>query len=127
MLNKATENQNNNQLTSHLHTFLSTNNCSDALKILNETNQDFPVGSALLLIACSHGKTEVVKFLLLGKQTNKEADNALKFSSMNGKSESVKLLFEKNANIEAKTNDGWTPLLYASSNGHSEVVKLLLN
>ena len=83
MLNKATENQNNNQLTSHLHTFLSTNNCSDALKILNETNQDFPVGSALLLIACSHGKTEVVKFLLLGKQTNKEADNALKFSSMN--------------------------------------------
>ena len=39
----------------------------------------------------------------------------------------MKLLVDKNANIEAKSKYGETPLIYALRNGHNEVVKLLLD
>ncbi|KAK7409434.1 hypothetical protein QQX98_008395 [Neonectria punicea] len=38
----------------------------------------------------------------------------------------VKLLLEKGANVEAKDDYGWTPLLWAAENGHEGIVKLLL-
>jgi len=38
----------------------------------------------------------------------------------------VKLLLEKGAEVEAKCDDGWTPLSLAADNGHEAVAKLLL-
>ncbi len=43
-----------------------------------------------------------------------------------GHHEIVKILLEKGADIEAKTKDGLTPLMFASRNGHHEIVKTLL-
>lgn len=38
----------------------------------------------------------------------------------------LKLLLMKGGNVEAKDNNGWTPLIWAAKNGHGAVVKLLL-
>ena len=38
----------------------------------------------------------------------------------------MKLLLEKGADVESKSNIGQTPLLLAAWNGHKAVVKLLL-
>jgi ankyrin repeat domain-containing protein 50 len=37
----------------------------------------------------------------------------------------VQMLLDKDADVEAKDEDGWTPLLYAAEIGHEAVVKLL--
>eukprot|EP00522_Entomoneis_paludosa_P001502 CAMPEP_0172469562 /NCGR_PEP_ID=MMETSP1065-20121228/64066_1 /TAXON_ID=265537 /ORGANISM="Amphiprora paludosa, Strain CCMP125" /LENGTH=66 /DNA_ID=CAMNT_0013227273 /DNA_START=48 /DNA_END=244 /DNA_ORIENTATION=+ len=37
------------------------------------------------------------------------------------------LVGQKGANMEAKTNDGWTPLHWASKRGHLEVVRRLFD
>ncbi|KAK4444707.1 hypothetical protein QBC34DRAFT_414527 [Podospora aff. communis PSN243] len=50
----------------------------------------------------------------------------LLWAAMEGHEAVVKLLLEKNADIEAKDNDGGTPLLWAAMEGHEAVVKLLL-
>src|SRR3954451_24228557 len=39
----------------------------------------------------------------------------------------VKLLLEKNAELEAKDNSGQTPLLWAAQGGHTATVTLLLD
>jgi len=44
-----------------------------------------------------------------------------------GNLEIVKLLLDRGACIEAKNNDGDTPLIIACSGGHLEMVKLLLD
>ena len=38
----------------------------------------------------------------------------------------MKLLLEKGAELETKSNNGQTPLSWAAENGHSAVAKLLL-
>ncbi len=38
----------------------------------------------------------------------------------------VKLLLEKGADVNAKGEHGWTPLMEAANRGHSEAAKLLL-
>ena len=46
-------------------------------------------------------------------------------ASLCGHLEVVKHLQENGAEIDAKSNDGWTSLMLASQNGHLEVVKYL--
>ena len=38
----------------------------------------------------------------------------------------VKFLVEQQAEVNAKKDDGWTPLYSAAKNGHLDVVKLLV-
>jgi ankyrin repeat protein len=46
---------------------------------------------------------------------------------MNGHLEVVKYLYEEcHANVEAKDNDGYTPIICASINGYLEIVKYLV-
>jgi ankyrin repeat protein len=44
----------------------------------------------------------------------------------NGHEAVIKLLLEKNADLESKDKNGQTPLLLAAENGHKAVIKLLL-
>jgi ankyrin repeat protein len=41
--------------------------------------------------------------------------------------EGVRLLLQRNANVNLQNNDAQTALIWASFNGHSEVVELLLD
>jgi ankyrin repeat protein len=45
---------------------------------------------------------------------------------MNGHVETVKLLLEAKANVNAARPTGHTPLIMASVEGHTDIVKLLL-
>ena len=54
-----------------------------------------------------------------------DAENLIKAAKANDK-ETVKLLIEAGADINAKNNDGYTALMLASWNGHKDVVKLLI-
>ena len=40
--------------------------------------------------------------------------------------EEIKSIIEKGGDINAKSNCGWTPLMWASVNGHLDVVKYLI-
>ena len=59
---------------------------------------------------------------------NDADDMALIKASENGDTETVKMLLEKGADVNAKTTDyfGVTALIQASKNGHTEIVKKLL-
>jgi len=82
------------------------------------------------LIAASTSKTEVVKILLAnGADINAKTDcgeTALHEASDGGNLDIVKMLLEKNANINPEGGD-WTPLITAVYKGHLEVVKMLLD
>ncbi|KAJ6078697.1 hypothetical protein N7467_008450 [Penicillium canescens] len=69
-------------------------------------------------------------FILLGKRKNIDCDEIdrgpLWIAAYHGHNAVVKLLLEKNANIETKNMFDYTPLSYAASNGHEAVVRLLL-
>jgi ankyrin repeat protein len=47
-------------------------------------------------------------------------------ATKNGHESIIKLLLEAGAKVEAKDDNGRTPLLLAAENGHEAVVKLLL-
>ncbi|VDI24403.1 Hypothetical predicted protein [Mytilus galloprovincialis] len=44
----------------------------------------------------------------------------------NGHTDIVKLLLERNPNVDLCNKDGCSPLFWASAEGHTDVVKLLL-
>ena len=47
-------------------------------------------------------------------------------ASLNGHAEIVKLLADNGAELNLKSNDGSSALIFASQNGNAEVVKVLL-
>ncbi len=79
----------------------------------------------LLWICAQCGKTEFVKYLLeKGANVHADHDLALRWASENGHTEVVKLLLDAGADVHA--NDDYA-LRWASENGHTEVVKLLID
>ena len=52
---------------------------------------------------------------------------ALVEEAFKGHTETVKLLLDKGADVNMKTDNGYTALIEASENGHIEIVKLLLD
>ena len=50
---------------------------------------------------------------------------ALILASQDGKKEVVKFLIDWGADVEAKSNIGWTSLMCAAAYGHLDVVKVL--
>ena len=47
-------------------------------------------------------------------------------AAFKGDTETVRLLLDKGANVNAKDEDGGTALMFASVNGHTDTVKMLL-
>ena len=50
----------------------------------------------------------------------------LHFAALDGLNEIVELLIAKGADVNAKSDDGWTSLHDAASIGHNEIVELLI-
>ena len=48
-------------------------------------------------------------------------------AALHGYTETVRLLLDAGADLEARNVYGFTPLLYAAGNGHTEAVRLLLD
>ncbi|WCR57690.1 MAG: Phosphocholine transferase AnkX [Wolbachia endosymbiont of Ctenocephalides felis wCfeJ] len=73
-------------------------------------------------LACKNGKTEVASFLAT-VQDNRHR-TALHYAAQEGNLKLVGLLIEKGADVNAKDNEGKTPLDLAKAN-HIEIVSLL--
>ena len=46
-------------------------------------------------------------------------------AALMGYTETAELLISKGANVNAKDDDGWTPLHYAVREGHTKIIELL--
>ena len=56
-----------------------------------------------------------------------EALPLLSKAAMNGNVKEIQRLLESGANIHARTNDGWTVLMFAALSGHTQAIQTLLD
>ena len=56
-----------------------------------------------------------------------ELDTKLIEASKKGHNDIVKMLLDSGANVNAKSDVGWTPLMWASANGHINIVSMLIS
>jgi ankyrin repeat protein len=76
--------------------------------------------------AIEYHNINVFMFLILNGIGSNDIGGCLIEASSNGHLEVVKYLYEEcHANVEAKNNKGYTPIIYASQNGHLDIVKYL--
>jgi ankyrin repeat protein len=90
------------------------------------------VGRTALARACANKEVEAAKLRLLERPEDiDDADNAgntpLQIASLEGTTETVKMLIEQGCDVHCVNAEKDTPLLDAAENGHLEVVKLLLD
>tara|TARA_B100000945_G_scaffold116802_1_gene92842 strand:+ start:442 stop:1815 length:1374 start_codon:yes stop_codon:yes gene_type:complete len=80
-----------------------------------------------LVWASSMNNTEIVKMLLkYGADPDKGNFTPLMWSALHGNVEVLKLLLESRANLNSRTNEGWTALMWAAEKGHILVIWELL-
>jgi ankyrin repeat protein len=82
-----------------------------------------------LLLAVSECHTGVVSVLLEAGLTVKgsgDGDPPILVAASHNCVDTVKLLLDKGADINAKDHDGWTPLIKAASGGLTDLARLLL-
>jgi excisionase family DNA binding protein len=96
------------------------------------------VGTTALVAAESRGYSRIVS-LLRGASTEGEESHSLKTDSGgaspaslqravdNGDVDNVNALIAQGAQVDARTDDGWTPLMLATIKGHTGIVEALLN
>lgn len=106
------------------------------VKQLLATNPDVnarlgPVHRTALIAAAVNGNTEIVKLLLAaGASPAISADKgvtALQVAAEEGHFDTVQLLIQAHADVNAKMDgDGNTPLMGAATGGHLDVVRLLI-
>ncbi|CAM9582890.1 unnamed protein product [Discosporangium mesarthrocarpum] len=85
-----------------------------------------------LWLACSAGRTEIVKYLLEKCKAcpsipNRDGKTPLHAASQWGRTAIVQLLLAWNTSLEAKSRQGETPLFTAVANGQFAVAELLLD
>lgn len=85
-------------------------------------------GDDALLLAAFRGHLSIVqKLVVAGAPINREEGwSPLAYAAFNGYFEIVKFLLEKDANVDALSDNGTSALMVAARNGHLDVVKLLL-
>lgn len=95
-------------------------------KVVNEING---AGYSPLILACYRGNTEVAAYLInngADLNYNNEMGTPLLAAVVKNNVAIVKLLLEKNANIEAKDANGTTALIYAAMFKNHEICQLLI-
>lgn len=87
-------------------------------------------GATPLMLAAGNGEIEVIKALLVRKDSPNAADadggTPLIYAARTGKVEAVALLLQAGANVNQVDSRGRTPLMYAAENGHTACVDRLL-
>lgn len=96
---------------------------------VNERNK---AGNTPLLEACSQGHVAVANYLLehgskIDTPTETTLDSALTWACTLGNSIIVDALLHKNADVEHRTKDGCTALMFACLAGHRDVAEKLLD
>jgi Raf kinase inhibitor-like YbhB/YbcL family protein len=81
-----------------------------------------------LTLAAGGCNTDIVRaFLATGLKPDVESGTSpLHAASAGDCPDTVALLVERGANLDAKDTDGWTPMIKAASAGHADIVRLLL-
>jgi hypothetical protein len=83
-------------------------------------------GISSLIWASSRNHLEVVKVLIENGVENSDIKTSLLCASQHGHLEIIKYLVSNGADVNHKSNTGWTSLMWASRNGHLETVKYLI-
>ncbi len=89
---------------------------------------NFTLKNKILIDASKKGNIEIVKLVLnSGSIDDFYANVALMYASKKGTIEIVQLLLDKDADVNAISDDGGTALMLASKKGNREIIELLLN
>lgn len=83
----------------------------------------------LIVLAAREKSDKVAKVLASNPKTDLDKtdsadENAMMLAALNGDLDLVKLLIDKDAEVNKK---GWAPLHYAAANGHDDIVQLLID
>lgn len=83
----------------------------------------------LIVLAAREKSDKVAKLLASNPKTDLDKvdsadENAMMLAALNGDTGLVKLLIDKDAEVNKK---GWAPLHYAAANGHDDIVQLLID
>ena len=90
-------------------------------------------GNTPLTLAASNHRKNVVQALLSDYKCpvvdakGQNGYTALHYSCIHGYVDNVRTLIERKANVNARTDSGYTPLTLAAENGHDNVVHVLLS
>jgi len=90
-------------------------------------NGDIECTRILLEFGCSVHQTVNMKLLIHKDFETSDCVQPLALAASKGHGEIVDLLIQYNADIQARTSKGWTPLDLAVLNGHTACVKRLLS
>ena len=108
----------------------------DIVKLLIQSgakvNHRNKAGNTPLLESCSQGHVLVARFLLdngaeIDAPTETTLDSPLTWACTLGNTEVVEELLKQNANVEHRTKDGCTALMFACLAGHERVADKLLD
>ncbi|MDP2640134.1 MAG: ankyrin repeat domain-containing protein [Betaproteobacteria bacterium] len=84
-------------------------------------------GESALMLAAANGELELVKlFVAHDAEVNMAGWNPLIYAAWRGRTEVVKYLLEKGADIDAVSPNGVSALMMAARDGHFDTVRLLL-
>ena len=110
---------------------------TNIVKSLLDNNADIRArdgidGSMAIHIAAANGNDDIIEMLLakdetIVNETDNKGNAPLHWAAMKDKSETIKLLAQRGADLEAKDIDGWTPLHYASAFSSLQTVETLIN
>ena len=89
-------------------------------------------GAMAIHLAAANGRNDVIKVLLakdpqLVNIVDNRDNTPLHWAAMKDKKDTIELLMENGADIEAKDADGWTPLHYAAAFSSVDTVQTLVD